>query len=287
MKYLLSLTFILIVFASTYGQEPIAAEMIITESVPANEETQFIDGIVERKLIVENRVLPYEQVREADIPWEKKIWRAVNTREKLNWPFRYKEMPLFTIMADGGKTGEVVLFTDDDFETQLTPEALDAKLYYYDSIPVTDPETYEVTIQVTKNDINPDDIERYWVKEVWFFDKESSRVKPRILGIAPVRDVRGEFGEIKYSEPMFWVYYPQAREYFSKHRVFNAQNDAAPMTWDMLLEERMFASYIYKESNVRNQDVAQFFKVEGMDVLLESDKIKSRLFNFEHDLWEY
>ena len=196
-------------------------------------------------------------------------------------------MPLFTIMAEGGKAGEVVLFTDDDFQTQLTPEALDAKLYYYDSIPVTDPETYEVTIQVTKNDINPDDIERYWVKEVWFFDKEVSRVRPRILGVAPVRDVRGEFGEIKYSEPMFWIYYPQAREYFSKHRVFNSMNDAAPMTWDMLMEERMFSSYVYKESNVRNQDVAQYFKVEGMDVLLESDKIKNRLFNFEHDLWEY
>ena len=53
MKYLLSITFILFIFGMSYGQEPIAAEMIITESVPATEEAQFIDGIVQRKLIVE------------------------------------------------------------------------------------------------------------------------------------------------------------------------------------------------------------------------------------------
>ena len=286
MKYLLSIASLLFLYTTAFSQQPLAAERIITESVDPDEE-KFIDGVVERKLIVQNRVLPYESVREADIPWEKKIWRSVNTREKLNWPFRYKEMPMFTIMAEGGKNGDISLFTDDDFLTQVTPDQLDGKLYFYDSIPVTDPETYEVTIQVTKNDINPDDIERYWIKEVWFFDKESSRVKPRILGIAPVRDVKGEFGEIKYTEPMFWIYYPQAREYFSKHRVFNKNNDAAPMTWDMLIEERMFSSYVYKESNVRNQDVAQYFKAEGMDVLLESEKIKNKLFNFEHDLWEY
>jgi gliding motility associated protien GldN len=113
-------------------------------------------------------------------------------------------------------------------------------------------------------------------------------MKVRILGIAPIRDYYDEdTGAFKYEAPMFWVYYPEAREVFSRHRVFNEYNDAAPMTWFDLFELRRFSSYVYKESNVLDARLVDLFPLNGIDRLMESDNIKKDLFNWEHDLWTY
>ena len=47
----------------------------------------------------------------------------------------------------------------------------------------------------------------------------------------------------------------------------------------------MFSSTIVKESTVYDRNVSDF--MVGLDALLEAERIKEELFNFEHDLWEY
>ena len=67
-----------------------AAEPIRTESsIPA--EDIFIDDIVSKRLIIENRLLAQQPIREADLVWEKRIQRVIDTREKLNLAFRSQE----------------------------------------------------------------------------------------------------------------------------------------------------------------------------------------------------
>ena len=86
------------------------------------------------------------------------------------------------------------------------------------------------------------------------------------------------------------MYYPEARYAFARYRVQNEDNDIAPMSWYDLFESRYFASYILKQSNpldLRVKDVFYGYDREGIDRLLESEKIKAELFNFEHDLWEF
>jgi gliding motility associated protien GldN len=107
----------------------------------------------------------------------------------------------------------------------------------------------------------------------------------RILGIAPLIDVKDDNGNFRYEKPMFWVYYPEARESLARERVFNFGNDTSPMTWEDLFEMRFFSSYIYKESNVFDRRLQEY--LSGVDLLLEADKIKQEIFNFEHDLWSY
>ena len=64
-----------------------------------------------------------------------------------------------------------------------------------DTVTTFDPVTYEEKIQVVRNELNPEDIKRYRLKEVWFFDEESSTMNVRILGIAPLIDVKDENGK--------------------------------------------------------------------------------------------
>ena len=270
--------------ATMFGQ---AETRIITESSDPLEDI-YVDDIVPKRLIFETKVLPYEPVREADVPWEKRIWRVIDVREKMNLPFTYPEMPLFKILADAAGNGEIKVFQDDKFTQMLTPEEVLGNLVEMDTVTVYDPDTYEETVRITRSELNPEDIKRYRVKEIWYFDEEASVMKVRILGIAPVRDyIDKETGIFKFEGPMFWVYYPEVREVLARHHVFNEQNDADPTTWFDLFEKRSFSSYIFKSSNVLDYRLQDYYPNDGIDRLMESDKIKAELFNWEHDLWTY
>ncbi len=259
---------------------------ILTESSDPNAN-QPLDDIVEKRTIVEKRVLPYDHVREADIFWEKRIWRVIDIREKMNQPFAYPERPFFSILMDAAISGEITVYNteNDKFTNPLTPGEVASIGASIDTVITFDPETYEEQIQVVRNDLNPEDVKRFRIKEVWFFDKETSTMQVRILGIAPLLDVLDDQGNFRYEKPMFWVYYPEARQILAREKVFNMGNDASPLTWEDLLEMRYFSSYIYKESNVRDRRLQDY--LSGIDLLLEAEKIKQEIFNFEQDLWSY
>lgn len=243
-----------------------------------------LDGLVERS---PRRILPYEHVREADIMWEKRIWRVIDIREKMNLPFAYPERPFFSILMDATTDGSLTAYSteDDKFTSPLTPEEVASMGATVDTVITFDPETYEEQIQVVRNDLNPEDVKRFRMKEIWFFDEETSTMQVRILGLAPLIDVKDDNGNFRYEKPMFWVYYPDARPILAAERVFNPGNDASPNTWEDLMEMRFFASYIYKESNILNRRLQDY--LSGVDLLHEAEKIKQEIFNFEHDLWSY
>jgi gliding motility associated protien GldN len=281
---LLSLGLLLAMFCSpAMAQQP---ENILTEASDPNADRP-LDDIVEKRITFEKRLLPYDHVREADIFWEKRIWRVIDVREKMNLPFAYPERPFFSILMDASINEEITVYSteDDKFTSPLTADEVASMGATIDTVITFDPETYEEQIQIVRNDLNPEDVKRFRLKEIWFFDEETSTMQVRILGIAPLIDVKDENGNFRYEKPMFWVYYPEAREVLSRERVFNAGNDASPSSWEDLMEMRFFASYIYKESNVLNRRLQDY--LSGVDLLLEADKIKQEIFNFEHDLWSY
>lgn len=282
---LLGLSFLILFFAAPANAQ-VPDNIILTEAENEDEEGP-LDDVVERTTILEKRVLPYDNIREADLFWEKRIWRVIDVREKMNLPFAYPERPFFSILMDAAESGEITVYDaeDDKFSSSLDPNEVASMGASIDTVTTFDPVTYEEKIQIVTNEINPEDVKRFRVKEVWFFDEESSTLQVRILGIAPLLDVKDENGNFKYEKPMFWVYYPTARELLARERVFNYGNDASPMSWEDLLEMRFFASFVYKESNVFDQRLQDY--LSGVDLLLEGKNIEAEIFNFEHDLWSY
>lgn len=239
------------------------------------------------KTLPPKRVLPYAPIREADIAWEKRIWRVIDTREKINLPFRYPAQPLFDILMSAIKTGKIKAYSaeNDKFERELSEEEIERELSHADTFEIVDPHTYEITFQIVKDEIHSEEIARYRLKEVWFFDTSVSRMRTRILGIAPVREVYQEDGILKYETPLFWIYYPHCRELLAQYPVFNEKNDQAPMSWEDLFEMRRFSSYIYKASNIKGERIQDY--LSGRDILVESDRIKHEIFNLEQDLWSH
>ena len=259
----------------------------VTEETPGEAP---IDDVVKKEVMGERRVLPYQYVRESDIFWEKRVWRIIDVREKMNLPFAYPEDPFFKILSEAATKGDLPVYsTDEDgakFKKRMSTDDVLSMLSKTDTVVTFDPETYEEKIQIVNNDINWEDVKRFRLKEVWFFDKQTSTMNVRILGIAPMIDVKDNEGNFRFEKPMFWVYYPQARELFARHRVFTmGGNTNATISWEDVFEMRYFASFIYKESNVYDRKIEDY--LTGTDLLMESEKIKADIFNWEHDLWQY
>ncbi|MDP4711885.1 MAG: gliding motility protein GldN [Saprospiraceae bacterium] len=246
-----------------------------------------IDGLVEKTNFKQRPVLAYEELNERDILWEKRIWRVIDTREKMNLGFNYPEQPFFQILMDGVESGALTAYDpiDDKFTTPLTNEALLASTTRTDTIMVPDPVTFEEQYRVIETKLNPETVKRFRLKEIWYFDSKHSTMKVRILGIAPIQDVYDEKNNFLYERPVFWIYYPHAREYLANFQVFNPWNDNGAMSWEDLMEMRFFSSFIIKQSNVENKRLEDFLR--GKDLLLESERIKQEIFNFEQDLWSY
>ena len=264
---------------------------ITLPGAPSPDDDPFVrpvNDIIEKRSVAERRILPYEHVREADIMWQKRVWRVLDVNELINLPFKNPEEPLINILIEAADTGAITLYgtLDDKFTTPMTEEERAAIAGGVDTVEVINPDTYESTYELVQRDLNPDDIRRYRIQEIWFFDKESSTMKVRILGIAPLKDEFDEAGNFLYELPMFWVYYPQARQYLANKNAYAEGNDAAQRSWEDVFEMRYFNSYIIKESNVRNERIGGYLE-DGRERLQEAERIKQEIFNFEQDLWSY
>ncbi|MFL5765594.1 MAG: gliding motility protein GldN [Bacteroidia bacterium] len=241
--------------------------------------------------------VPYPYVREDNIMWSKRVWRVLDLREKLNLPMYYPEEPtvcimsLFDVLKCALLNADLIAYSnpifDDEFTTPMTKAEVTNVLVSWDSTnEVEDVNNPGVMIKApVKKEITARNIRQYWIKEDRFFDKERSVMDCRIVGICPLADKTSESGDVVGVRPLFWIYFPDARPYLAKAPVFNRKNDAEYMSYDELFMKRMFASYVYKASNVYNRNISDY--KTGMDALLESEDVKNEIFEYEHDLWHY
>ncbi|HUQ65754.1 MAG TPA: gliding motility protein GldN [Flavitalea sp.] len=263
------------------------------------------DNAVQRNLLKDRTPLDYEHIREDDATYVQRVWREIDVHEKLNIPFVYKaesddgNQRFIMILLNAIKKGEVTAFSavggDDRFTTPL-PFTQIAELIVgkpkTQQIPdwANDPDGSKGLMKDTtiNAEFNPDLVERYWIKEDVVFDKESSRMYTRILGIAPLQTILNDDGSFRAVTPIFWVYYPDLRPMLAKFDVYNGRNFGAKMSWEELFESRMFASRIIKSTiNNPNDFYISSYVKDPILALLEGENIKEKIFNYEQDLWSY
>ncbi len=262
------------------------------------------DAIIERNLVKDRTPLAYENIREDDAVYRQRVWREVDVHEKMNLPFVYKatedngNQRFINILLNGIKGGQITAFdaaVDDRFTTPMTFKQIAEGLVGKPTTvqipdPVLDPDGSKGLMKDTTitQEFNPDLVERYEIKEEWVFDKESSRMHVRILGIAPEKTVLNPDGSFRFVLPIFWVYYPDLRPMLAKYEAYNGKNFGARMSWEELFESRMFASRIIKSTidNPGDQYVSSYIK-DPILALLEGENIKEKIFNYEQDLWSY
>ncbi len=276
---------------------------ILVPFIKVNAQSDVLDGVYVKEHVPARKPIPYHYLREADVAWSKKIWRILDLREKINFPLYYPTEPmddrysLIDLLINGViNDGMVVYDTDDDeFTTPITLKGIDENFgAINDTQFIPDPLTGEMNQTIIPGERHTDEVTRYIMKEVWFFDKQRSKMEVRIVGLCPIRlfmkdDVEPEQGDMQSvltQKLIFWVYFPAARNLFADHEVFNVKNDAERRTFEDIFFKRRFKSYIYRETNVyNNRRINEYTK--GLDSQLEAEKIKMNMFRIEHDLWEF
>jgi gliding motility associated protien GldN len=258
------------------------------------------------------RVQQYASLRQADVMWSRKIWREIDLRQKINHPFYYPEndgiahtiqdrKSLIDVIYSAIQEGSITAYgnpaMDDEFREVMSQDAIkqiggaEEKLIEvidWDAVAEgADPEEAKTT-RLNKIPFNRNSVKKWRLKEEWFFDKQRSVMDVRIIGMAPLQEDRDEVnGQLTGTfSTLFWVHFPEAREILINAEVFNlVKNNAERRTYDDIFWKRMFGSTITKESSVMDRKVNEY--MIGLDALLESERIKTEIFNIEHDLWEY
>jgi gliding motility associated protien GldN len=248
--------------------------------------------------------LPYEDIRPDDATYIQRVWREVDIHEKLNLPFSYKanteggDQLFINMLLNAIKKEEITAFdarVDDRFSTPMAFKDIAEMIIGKPKnkrVPdyVNDPNGDQGLMKdtVVGGEYNPDLIERYWIKEDWIYDKESSRMYSRIIGIAPILTLKTENNTFFSIQPLFWVYYPDLRPMLARSDVYIGKNMGNRMTWEELFEGRMFSSRIIKSTinNPNDMFIEQYVK-DPILALLEGENIKDKIFSYEQELWEY
>lgn len=258
------------------------------------------DASIEQNLVKDRQPLPYENLREDDAVFRVRIWREIDAREKMNLPFMYAadedngNQRFISILLQAIKDGDVTAFSgeDDRFTTPITFEdAMKSFAGGSDTVAKIDRDGNVIGYEVRAKQFDPDSVYKFRIKEEWIFDKESSRLFVRILGIAPVLPYRLSTGDIvpNSERAIWWVYYPDLRPVLAKHDVYNSKNYGSRMTWEELFESRMFASYITKSTmdNPFDLSLANIYPNNTLFRLLRGEEIKGKIFDYEQSLWSY
>ena len=278
----------LVLSAAAFAQTP-----NLNNSTKPTPVDRPVDGYYKKSNILSAKVTPYASLRELDVMFSKRVWREIDLRDKMNMVFASPKGRLIDIIKDAVMAGELTAYdatstkedvNGDEFSTVLKPEEAMARFADSVVVPVFDNEGVQTGSTVKPGEFNPDSIVKFRIKEDWIFDKQRSVFEPRIIGIAPMIKVKAA-GQTLDDQPAFWIYFPEVRQILVTKEVVNRRNDATGLSYDDIFMKRLFASYIVKESNPEDLRIKDY--AQGIDKLMESERIRKDLMNREHDLWSY
>jgi gliding motility associated protien GldN len=247
--------------------------------------------------------LAYGYIDDRDVLWSKTVWEIIDLDERINFPYYYPtdtlnlgpdRRSLFDVLTrdlSKGKIKEVYksayflekLTYKDIQERLVNVDTIDAGYEQFNAVGYVDAEYIE-TRRITSAEIR-----QYRIKGTWYFNKRLGEMRYRLLGICPVAPdvaIKSAGNDQEELVELFWVWFPDSRQSLNKNKVFNARNSSQPITYDAMLNARRFNSIIYKEENIyEDRQVKDYIFEDALRQLLESERIKATIRDFEQDMW--
>jgi len=247
--------------------------------------------------------LAYGYIDDRDVLWSKTVWEIIDLDERINFPYYYPtdtlnlgpdRRSLFDVLTrdlSKGKIKEVYKsayflekLTYKDIQARLVNvDTIDAGYEQFNAVGYVDAEYIE-TRRITSAEIR-----QYRIKGTWYFNKRLGEMRYRLLGICPVAPdvaIKSAGNDQEELVELFWVWFPDARQSLNKNKVFNSRNSSQPITYDAMLNARRFNSIIYKEENIyEDRQVKDYIFEDALRQLLESERIKATIRDFEQDMW--
>ncbi|MDA7566760.1 MAG: gliding motility protein GldN [Flavobacteriaceae bacterium] len=231
--------------------------------------------------------LEFDYIDERDILWSKIVYEKIDLNEKLNFPLLFpvndetyekNRKSLWRILKENiinKRITELYFDRNDNFKDKMS---------YNDVMEVVSFTELINGVPTPPEELKSIDITAYRIKGMWYFDKRQGEMKYRLLGLMPVgKNLKDDDG--KNNTDLFWIWYPSLRKILHQEMVFNEKNNANRISFDQLLISRRFSSYIYKEDNLYGDRPISSYKDKGLQSILESQRIKKEILDFEQDMW--
>lgn len=290
-KNLLLTTCALIVSSATFAQNNI---------LNAQSPNEIGDESIEEIYAKADGPMPYEYVNDRDVIFQKKVWEVLplDQRQNLIYYFPLEETmdrkPLWNVLKDAVMNGKIKeVYDDDTFKMKLNLKELQSKFIRTDTTEYGR-EQYMLEGKIDKQYIydvviRPEDVKEYRTMGMWYLDRNAGELKYRLLGLAPVvTDINTKGREFEQAVPLFWIFFPDARETLYNTYAFNEKNPAMKMNFDYLFNARKFSATIYKTDNIYgDRNISDYVQGNAMMQLLEAERVKESIRDLEDDLWNY
>lgn len=256
------------------------------------------------QLVSDNdKPLAYGYVHDRDVLMGKTTWEIIDLSEKINFALYFPidtanigsdRRSLYDVLTKAMRNGKITeVYTDSYFNTKKSLKDIQASLTRIDTTDVGREQInagQSVSAEyITRQDLTAQDVTQYKIKGYWYFDKRQSELKYRLLGICPITpDVYTMNSEEKDYIELFWVFFPASRDVLHEAKAFNDKNSAMPISFDQILNSRRFNAVIYQEENVYgDRAITSYMKDNAQNQLLEAERVKEKIRDFEEDMWNY
>ncbi|WP_073368567.1 type IX secretion system protein PorN/GldN [Flavobacterium fluvii] len=274
-----------------------------------------------------DKPLEYGYVDDRDVLMGKTVWEIIDLSERINFPLYFPidtanigpdRRSLYDVLTKAIRSGEISeVYSDSYFNTKKTFKDIKSSLMlislsnegreqlnvlglneeFKDLNPgqISKEDADKLVSKgilpeyIVKSDLTAQDVTQYKIKGYWYFDKRQSELKYRLLGICPITpDVYTMNSDEKDYIELFWVFFPAARDVLHAAKSFNDKNSAMPISFDQILNSRRFNAVIYQEENVYgDRGITSYIKDNAQNQLLEAERVKDKIRDFEEDMWNY
>ena len=291
--------FLIVVICITGSMVSFAQSNLLNAKFPEEIGLKSTDQIIADN----DKPLEYGYVDDRDILMGKMTWEIIDLSERINFPLYFpvdtanigsNRRSLYDVLTKAIRNGDITdVFSDSYFNTKKSYKDIKASLTRIDT---TDAGREQINAgqkispeYIIKQDLTAQDVSQYKIKGYWYFDKRQSELKYRLLGICPVTpDVFTMNSDEKDYIELFWVFFPAARDILNEAKSFNDRNSAMSISFDQILNSRRFNGVIYQEENVYgDRSIESYMKDNAQNQLLESERVKEKIRNFEQDMWDY
>jgi len=264
-----------------------------------------LDGAYPRENMTLRKAMPYQEIRESDAMYSKKVMRYLDLSEKRNHPLYFPTTDIVFPISEGlqPERGRISLYSLIKSAVFADATKYPAFNYRKESLDMTmwwaltkdttgfgylpcDETKYDSLTGLYVQVVNPrcipiqnKDIKAFYIWEEWVFDKQRSVMDVRIIAMAPVMIVPGT------TAGLFWIYYPHFRQVFQTHEVVST-NEAVRLSFDDIFAKRLFSSFIVAEANPYDNRMIEEYLM-GIEAIREGERIQGVLADYEHDQWEY
>jgi gliding motility associated protien GldN len=145
--------------------------------------------------------------------------------------------------------------------------------------------TKDTVFAIDNSDIPSAEVQSYYIKEVYYYDRNSSSFHTAVEAICPRLHRAGDFDLNTVTYPMFWIQVSDLTPYLNLVEIpVSEYNNAATVRLDAYFAMQMYKGDIYKTNNPGGKTLSQIAPTDSL-MAQERARIEAQLNGVESALW--